>query len=797
MNLKNACACLLLLIALCSPRTVCGQDSADETEFVIADFKLETLPGGYFYPNFIENLAPDAVWLTEESNGFGLLDQPRVYFEGDSWTQFNWHYAGHAINSALDDGVPALQIPLLAIGAMALRSETPRRNGYGFYFSPRSPQRTLTRLMLSTVYPGLGGYLGLGKLAVADHAGMRAEDLYYTRRKIAGNYHLDFSFEKKSRLSSLLLALGYFNLNRRFNDFNRRNSQFEEDGDLLQLLARWQRQYARGTLALDLVVNAGGRDRLFAEFARYPQETYRQDKRSWLAAADWSGRPCHLKFSWLQEWQERQPAVEDAGKDLMDIDGQGFFPFEKWGRFSATTLALAADKAFTLTWLGRKTVVEPYLDLGAVFLSAAEKTGALNEIYFGGRPYLALQWQGGGDYRNQRRTATAGTRFEMEWSRSLSFAARAFWQYQGLDFRTASNDRGFLQPGGEAGLTLLAGKWTRVSLSYGNLPYDMGAGVSDFLEDQRPAYDLYYWNDRNDDGRFQPGEQGSRYGRGGGPRHAAGDNLRPSRRERLSLFADTRLSTHFNLHVKGLLKKVRRPLWVSFAENYGHYQNVEGVEYFLLDDTYRAFELGNAPFAKDPFYAQFLVRVEGKNAQRWYFSFSFMAHMGMGNTAFGNGPEANDIGVISESQAFPNSWINGFGRVDGDRAFVGKVFFGYHLSPRLFLSSSIKYRDGDPFAFFKAFKLQGQWVITYQTIKGEDEHAKKGGPREDCIWDYNFKLGYDLKFFGKKARLELSFFNLLDFGGELSENVFSDESERLANELQLPRSLRLGIVLEL
>ena len=134
-------------------------------------------------------------------------------------------------------------------------------------------------------------------------------------------------------------------------------------------------------------------------------------------------------------------------------------------------------------------MVEPYLDLGAVFLSAAEKTGALNEIYFAGKPYLALRWLGGGDYRNQRRTATAGPRFDMEWSRSLSFAARAFWQYQALDFRTASNDRGFLQPGGEAGLTLLVGKRTRFSLSYGNLPYDMGAGVSDFLEGQRPAYD--------------------------------------------------------------------------------------------------------------------------------------------------------------------------------------------------------------------------------------------------------------------------------------------------------------------
>ena len=119
---------------------------------------------------------------------------------------------------------------------MALQSETPQRRGYGFVFRPRSPQRTHARFMLSTVYPGLGGYLGLGKLAVANHASMRAEDLYYTRRKIAGNYQLDFSFEKKSRLSSLLLAIGYFSLNRRFNDFNRRDSQFEEDGDLLQLL---------------------------------------------------------------------------------------------------------------------------------------------------------------------------------------------------------------------------------------------------------------------------------------------------------------------------------------------------------------------------------------------------------------------------------------------------------------------------------------------------------------------------------------------------------------------------------
>jgi len=88
-------------------------------------------------------------------------------------------------------------------------------------------------------------------------------------------------------------------------------------------------------------------------------------------------------------------------------------------------------------------------------------------------------------------------------------------------------------------------------------------------------------------------------------------------------------------------------------------------------------------------------------------------------------------------------------------------------------------------------------VITYQTIQAEDEHGRKGGPREDCIWDFNFKLNYDIRLFGKKCRLEMSVFNLLDFGGELSENAFSNDLERMANELQLPRSMRLGLILEL
>ncbi|MCX6556377.1 MAG: hypothetical protein NTW95_02940 [Candidatus Aminicenantes bacterium] len=796
--MKSRCThvilCLLIFFSPCL--ALSAQEADDNSVFIIDDFLMERLPGGYFYPNFIENLAPDATFLLEESYGFAQLDPAKVYFEGDSFTQFNWFFAGFPINSALDDGAPAFQLPLLAIGSMALQGETPQHRDYGFHFNPRAPAASGSRLMVSTVFPDMGGYTALGKLAIGNHPSLRAEDLYSSRRKISANEALDYCLETKTPLSAFSLAFSYFNLDRRFNDFNIRDAQFEEDGRLLQFLSRWQRTYARGTLDCYLAANSSRRDRFLAEEGRYEQETYALDKKSWFAGLAWQGRPFNLKVSWQLEGEKRAPAVLDAGKDLRDIDGQGFWPFEKWGEFQATTLAVALERTVAFTALGKKAVLEPYLNGTAVFLAATERSGSSNAIYFAGQPYQVVQWQGGSAYRNQRLLGTGGALLSLAAAEKVTFNARLFFLYQQLRFQTGRNDCQFFQPGAEAGITWNLGKGTRLSLAYGVLPYELRANVNDFLEDQRPDAYIYTWQDNNHDGLFQEEEKGSLYGQSGGSSHFLSPDLRVPHRERLLLQLTTRLSNRFTLHIKGLYKKIRQPLWVCFADTYGHYEDVSGQGYYFFDRPFQAFRLSNSAFAKDPFYAQFLVQFQGQKPGRWFFSFSFLAHIGMGTTAFGNGPTANDIGIISESQAFPNSWINGYGRVDGDRAFVGKVFFGTHLSKRLFLSASIKYRDGDPFAFFNAFKRNGQWVITYQTIKAEDEAGRKGGPREDCIWDFNFKLSHEFALFGTKGRLELGLFNLLDFGLELSENVFADESRRLANELQLPRSLRLGVSFE-
>ena len=274
MTAKTRLFIFLLSVIWFAVLPVQGQAGDDESEFVISNFMLERLPGGYFYANFFENLAPDATFLIEESNGFAQLDFPKVYFEGDAYSQFNWFFNGFPINSALDDGAPAFQLPLLTIDSMALLSETPQQRDYGFHFRLRSPAVTRSRLMVSTVFPNMGGYTALGKMAIGNHASLRADNLYSGRRQISRNEAFDYSWETKSPHSSFLLGLGYFNQERLFNDFNVRDAQFSEKGSLLQLLSRWQRAYARGVLDLSLALNGTRRDRLFAEEGRYPQETY-------------------------------------------------------------------------------------------------------------------------------------------------------------------------------------------------------------------------------------------------------------------------------------------------------------------------------------------------------------------------------------------------------------------------------------------------------------------------------------------------------------------------------------------
>jgi len=642
----------------------------------------------------------------------------------------------------------------------------------------------------------LGGFTGLGKLAISPHASERANDLYLTRRRWLSNSLFDFAWQKTSPRSAVLLAASYLDIDRRFNDFNVRDSQFDETGDLLLLMGRYVRKWSASALTFNAVYNRSRHDRLFAELGRYPQETFQNQKETLFAGISYERPKFFLDVSVLLERENRTPNTENFSKDLIDNDGEGLWPFERWGRFSSAVFSLSADRKFPFRLFGLKSEIRAYARWNATVLDGNEGSFDFNPILVDRQPYLVVLWKGGSPYRNGSANLNNGVLLKMGITPWLTLTAKALLQYQSLAFSDSRGNLSYLSPGFDVGFTLFEGRNPQILFSYERIPYGLRSDVRFFLEKNRPSGLVYRWNDRNQDGVFQSGENGELFGTTGGAYHEADPNLEIPSRERFLLLVSTRLSRYFRLEVKGLYKRIEDQLWVRFAEEYGFFEKVGLKDLYFYDRPYRDYILGNSTSTKDPFYAQFSLRLDGEKKEKWYFSFSFMAHIGMGTTAFGNGAGANDIGIIDESQADPNSQLYGYGRVDGDRAFVARIFFGRYLGRRLFVSGQIKYRDGDPFAFLNSVNRHGQWVISYESIKGEDEHGLKGGPREDCLWDVSFKISYFFSLGRRKATLDLSVFNLLDFGSELSENVFSG-GFRYSNELQLPRSLRLGLTIDL
>ncbi|MCK5057349.1 MAG: hypothetical protein KAT34_11875 [Candidatus Aminicenantes bacterium] len=782
---------LLFFLVLTGFGQECFLSSGPDT-FIFDGFLMNYLPGGFFYPSFIENYAPDVTFLIEESNAFSLIDNPKVYFEGDSFINFNWQYNGMNINSALNNGSPALLLPFSSVTAYKLQGESPGSRNYGLDFISRVPGKDISRVLFSTVYTDLGTYTPWLTFMVEGHASTRDDRLYNTRRKILNNYFIDYIFSKKFKNSEVTVSMNYFDIKRKFNDFKEFDTTYEETGRLFLTNTRYRRELTGGALEIVAAFNASDRSAFNAETGSLPEENAAKKKNSFLTGLFLKKKKFDFNFSFQYESEKLTPAAENFSKELQDNDGDGFFPWSRLGEFSAAVFNSGLDIPLKYDFLGKTLKINTFLEARHSILRGSEEIHGHNPLFFGNTPYLVVSWQPGSDYTNSNTNMKIGMNISWDFSRNLSLLSKLFVQYNRLGFENAGNNLTFLLPGYDVGVQLFKNKKTRILLAYGVTPYDIRENINFTLESNRPYGTINYWDDRNRDLTFQPGEQGEPYGYTGAAYHRVDEDISAPVKQRLLLTVSSKISKNFIFNVKGILKKVKNNFTFRFAEEYGFYEQHNDQDIYFFNRPFENYLLTNYDYRKDPLYAQLLLNFIGGKKEKWFFNFSFLAHMGLGVTAFGNGPGSNDIGIINESMANPNSWINGFGRVDGDRAFVAKLYFGFYLSKNLFLGTGLKYRDGNPFAFINSLYAHDQWVLYYATIKAEDEKGVKGGPREDYVGDISIKLNYRFKLFNNDALLSLSVFNLLDLGHELSEYVFSGGS-RDAMELNMPRSLRLTL----
>ena len=774
--------------------TVSQEDffSKRKNPFHFDHFFISHLPGGSFYTFFIENYAPDTTYLIEENNGFSLIDNPRVYFEGDPFVNFNWYLNGFNLNSILDPGAPAVRLPFSSITGFRLQGESPILNGNGLNVVTEFQDKGFSRATVSSVFTDLGGYSPWAASLIPGHASERDDKLYTERRKIVSNYFVDYMLNKKFKHSSLLFSLNYFDIRRQFNDFNQYNRTFEEHGKLFSLHSRYRRDMQRGFFEFFGVLNILERSHLNAELGRYPLETLDKGKFSFITGLTLKVKKMNMRFSFILETEDLNPQETSFSKDLMDNDGEGFLPENRFGEFVGRAFNFNINIPLETVLFNNKINIKPFVDFKFSDVEGMEEIYDFSAISFDQNPYLVTKWNRGGDYKNSNMSFTGGVNLSVDISDSVCLFGKLLYKIGFLNFNDSESDLRSGSPGIDLGVWLFKGKNLEILLSYGILPYEIRENINFFLEKDRPSGTIYRWNDTNSDRIYQNGEQGRVFGYTGNQYHFIDENISVPVKKRLLIGLSTRISKRFVLNIKGIYKKIKNSFWVKYNQEYGFYEMHNGHNVFFYNRPFRDYYLSNADMDKDPFYAQLLLNIEGGEANRWFYSFSFMAHMGMGYTSFGNGPGASDIGIVDESQANPNSLINGYGRLDGDRGFTGKMFFGFHLSRNFFMGVSLKYRDGTPFAFFNTLYEYNQWITYYKTIKAEDKSGIKGGPREDFISDVSVRLNYNFRLFNKEAVLSLSVFNIFDFGNELSEYVFSGGT-RDAMELQIPRSVRLTL----
>ncbi len=241
-----------------------------------------------------------------------------------------------------------------------------------------------------------------------------------------------------------------------------------------------------------------------------------------------------------------------------------------------------------------------------------------------------------------------------------------------------------------------------------------------------------------------------------------------------------------------------------FFENPGEKHYVVGYEDKDL--------LGGNFFTNKPLYLSSVVKY-AYNGKKVFFSFSWQSYLMSGLSALGNGVQSNTIGILSESTANPNTFLNekntdgayrASGRVDQDRSFIARIQLGYNITPNWGIHLNGKFKDGTPITNFRTLSYTDhvgntQLAVWNADTKGINLAAYHFGKRKDAFFNIDMRLRYRGHIRQVPIEAEVMCYNIYDFGTELFEFNFDEDMGRArrAMVLNIPRgmmfTLRAGL----
>ena len=222
--------------------------------------------------------------------------------------------------------------------------------------------------------------------------------------------------------------------------------------------------------------------------------------------------------------------------------------------------------------------------------------------------------------------------------------------------------------------------------------------------------------------------------------------------------------------------------------------------------------MSSRPGARTPHLLSNMVRYT-YTGRKWFVQLSWQSYFMSGISALGNGPLSNNIGILSESTARPetgtvisegNLPYQANGRLNQDRAYIARIQVTYNACRYFSISLNGKFKDGQPFTNYevrtRTMGSHEEATILPYDARGINLANNAFGKREDAF--FNFDLRATGRWWVKEypMSLEVQCYNIYDFGTALTEYTFDRNTAippRTTMSMCIPRgllvTLRVGL----
>ena len=492
---------------------------------------------------------------------------------------------------------------------------------------------------------------------------------------------------------------------------------------------------------------------------------------------------------------------QEFSKNILDQDGESFDPWIADGNTHELSWAVNYDQSLT-DWLS--VHVDAYNSMihfnpkNQHFTNVVYMQSPIDEH---AKDLYRYEWESNA-YTGGLLENTFGLKAHYDMNEKLSLNAHLDITLDAILLRNKSKVNGNIQAG--INLDLHPCKWFEMgfSLSHERMPYTVDQ-LRYFSDDYMNA-NVYYA--RTDE----------LYATTGGKYH----HYKKGLLQTSYLELDIPIHLHFGKHEIVLQQSYKKFFnawhtnYLGAPEDYGYYQDHNGVDVFYLNGGIQEYEVGVAPvfgnnwLMNSPYYFSQLTRYT-YTGRKVLVSVSWQSMQASGYCGLGNGFQTNNLGALSETTANPNTSNvidnqggehRGVGRYNLDKGYVCRFYLAYNICEWLQAGMTVKWTDGKPFTDYMYYANNNQVSILPKESRGTNPTDGNFGKRH-CA-----KYNIDLHIQGKwqvrdiPMRLNIECYNMWDFCHDLAEMSFVQDipyAHRASMIMDIPVGLLATYTIEL